>query len=147
MRAYRFDRAGDTGQHGQYRPPLCGDGHDASSRSAAGLLDGRQGVEASGARLLAPCGCFSTKASRAYTEVSFSPGDFLVFGKETAGIPEEILRAHWDTTVRIPMMEGARSINLSNAVAIASYEALRQLSFPGLRAVGRRMSEEGLSYV
>ncbi|MBQ9378023.1 MAG: tRNA (cytidine(34)-2'-O)-methyltransferase [Schwartzia sp.] len=90
---------------------------------------------------------FSTKASRAYTEVSFSPGDFLVFGKETAGIPEEILRAHWDTTVRILMMEGARSINLSNAVAIASYEALRQLSFPGLRAVGRRMSEEGLSYV
>lgn len=86
---------------------------------------------------------FSTKAPRVYTEASFTPEDFLVFGKETAGIPEDILRVHWDTTVRIPMMEGARSINLSNAVAIVSYEALRQLSFPGLRVVGRRTLEEG----
>lgn len=84
---------------------------------------------------------FSTKAPRAYTEVSFTPEDFLVFGKETAGIPEDILRAHWDTAVRIPMMEGARSINLSNAVAIASYEALRQLSFPGLCAFGGTSGE------
>ena len=76
---------------------------------------------------------FSTKASRIYTEISFTPNDFLVFGKETAGLPEKLLQDHWNTTIRIPMQTEARSLNLSNAVAIASYEALRQLSFPSLQ--------------
>ena len=78
---------------------------------------------------------FSTKAAKIYTEVSYGEGDFLVFGKETAGLPEALLRTHWDTTVRIPMRSEARSMNLSNAVAVAAYEALRQLSFPGLQTV------------
>lgn len=76
---------------------------------------------------------FSTKADHLYTEFSFTQDDYLVFGKETAGLPEDLLHDHWDTTVRIPMQSEARSLNLSNAVAIASYEALRQLSFPSLQ--------------
>ncbi len=78
---------------------------------------------------------FTTKAPRVYTEMQYAPADSLVFGKETAGLPEELLREHWETAVRIPMRDNARSLNLSNAVAIASYEALRQLSFPSLQAV------------
>ena len=78
---------------------------------------------------------FSTKAARIYTEAAYTQDDFLVFGKETAGLPEDLLRAHWDTTVRIPLQSEARSLNLSNAVAVAAYEALRQLSFPSLQTV------------
>ena len=78
---------------------------------------------------------FSTKAARIYTEAAYAKDDFLVFGKETAGLPENLLRAHWDTTVRIPLQPEARSLNLSNAVAVAAYEALRQLSFPSLQTV------------
>ena len=78
---------------------------------------------------------FSTKASRLYTEADYSPEDYLVFGKETAGLPERLLSEHRDTAVRIPMRRGARSLNLSNAVAVASYEALRQLSFRSLSEV------------
>ena len=78
---------------------------------------------------------FSTKAVRLYTAAAYGPDDFLVFGKETAGLSEDLLRAHWDTTVRIPLQSEARSLNLSNAVAVAAYEALRQLSFPGLQTV------------
>ncbi len=76
---------------------------------------------------------FSTKAKYLYDDVKYDKDCFLVFGKETAGLPEPLLKEHWDTAVRIPMREDARSLNLSNSVAIASYEALRQLSFPGLR--------------
>lgn len=83
----------------------------------------------------APFYFFSTKASRIYTEVSYTQDAFLVFGKETAGLSEELLKAHWNTTVRIPMRSEARSMNLSNAVAVAAYEALRQLSFPSLQTV------------
>lgn len=83
----------------------------------------------------APFYFFSTKAARLYTEVAFTQDDFLVFGKETAGLPEDLLQAHWETTVRIPMRSEARSMNLSNAVAVAAYEALRQLSFPSLLTV------------
>ena len=78
---------------------------------------------------------FSTKAARVYTEVAYGADDFLVFGKETAGLPEDLLREHWETTVRIPMQSETRSMNLSNAAAVAAYEALRQLSFPGLQTV------------
>jgi tRNA (cytidine/uridine-2'-O-)-methyltransferase len=78
----------------------------------------------------------STKAPRSYTSVTFTQDDILVFGKETAGIPESILKAHWDSCVRIPMIEDARSLNLSNSVAIVAYEALRQLGFEQLKQAG-----------
>lgn len=75
----------------------------------------------------------TTKATKHYSEVVFAPEDFLVFGKETAGIPESILGAYWDQCIRIPMISDARSLNLSNSVAIVAYEALRQAGFKGLR--------------
>lgn len=78
----------------------------------------------------------TTKAERSYTEVAFEPGDFLMFGKETAGIPEEILVENPDRCIRIPMIKEERSLNLSNAVAIVLYEALRQNDFCGLEKKG-----------
>lgn len=74
----------------------------------------------------------STRGKRPYTGVSYQPGDFLVFGKETAGLPAHLLKAYEDRTLRIPMVPGCRSLNLSNSVALVLYEALRQQSFPGL---------------
>ena len=79
---------------------------------------------------------FSTKAPKCYTEVSYPENSYLIFGKESAGIPEEILRQNLDKCVRIPMLEHIRSLNLSNSVAIAVYEALRQNSFDGLEDAG-----------
>ena len=79
----------------------------------------------------------STKAPSSYTEASYRDGDYLFFGKESGGLPEEFLNAHESRCVRIPMAEEARSLNLSNAVAITVYEALRQLSFPGLKDFGK----------
>lgn len=76
--------------------------------------------------------CFSTKAPRAYTEVDYPDNCFLVFGKETKGLPEEFLLKNFDRCVRIPMRDGLRSLNLSNSAAIAVYEALRQHDFDGL---------------
>ncbi|GGK17430.1 putative tRNA (cytidine(34)-2'-O)-methyltransferase [Caldalkalibacillus thermarum] len=71
-----------------------------------------------------------TKAPRLYTDVKYRDGDFFVFGKETSGIPQDILEQHRDTWVRIPMStEHVRSLNLSNTAAIMVYEALRQVSF------------------
>ena len=81
--------------------------------------------------------CLSTKAPRSYTEAVFHDGCYLFFGKETKGLPEDFLRAHYDACVRIPMRPDARSLNLSNAVAVTVYEALRQLSFPNLRDFGK----------
>ena len=81
--------------------------------------------------------CLSTKAPRCYTEASFSDGDYLFFGKETKGLPEDFLEAHRECCVRLPMRDSARSLNLSNAVAITVYEALRQLNFPGLLDHGK----------
>ena len=78
----------------------------------------------------------TTKARRTYAEAAFSPGDFLVFGRESAGIPEEILLAHEESCLRIPMVPDNRSLNLSNSVAIVLYEALRQLDFPDLEGRG-----------
>ena len=82
---------------------------------------------------------FSTKARRVYTEVTYPDGAYLVFGKETAGLPEEWLRDHPDNSVRLPMLddEAARSLNLSNAVAVGTSEVLRQWGFPRLRTEGR----------
>jgi tRNA (cytidine/uridine-2'-O-)-methyltransferase len=76
--------------------------------------------------------CATTKADRSYTAFRYKEGDVLVFGKETAGLPREILEKYRDTNIRIPMRSDTRSLNLSNAVAIVVYEALRQNGFPGL---------------
>ena len=78
----------------------------------------------------------TTKAHKTHTEVSFSPNDYIVFGKESAGIPEEILVENEEQCIRIPMLEEARSLNLSNSVAIILYEALRQQDFPFLSKEG-----------
>ena len=75
----------------------------------------------------------STHAEKSYAEAEFRDGDFLVFGKETAGLPKQLLSEHMDEAIRIPMGDGQRSLNLSNAVAIVLYEALRQNSFFGMR--------------
>lgn len=75
---------------------------------------------------------FTTKSPRVYSEARFREGDYLVFGKETKGLPDELLLAHPATCVRIPMREEARSLNLSNSVAIAVYEGLRQNGFGAL---------------
>lgn len=74
----------------------------------------------------------STKAPNIYSEVSYKPDDFIVFGKETAGLPEELLIKNINNCIRIPMGKEQRSLNLSNSVAIILYEALHQLNFPGL---------------
>ncbi len=78
----------------------------------------------------------STKAPRAYTEAQYGPEDFLVFGCESKGLPESLLKRVYDRCVRIPMREDARSLNLANSVAILVYEALRQQGFPGLSSEG-----------
>lgn len=80
---------------------------------------------------------FSTKANHIYTEVNYPDKVFIVFGKETAGLPEKLLFDNPDTTVRIPMIPDARSLNLSNSVAIAAYEILRQWNFPELQGLGK----------
>ena len=80
---------------------------------------------------------FTTKAPRAYTEVDFPDDVYLLFGKETKGLPESLLAEHYDDRcVRIPMIDEARSLNLSNAVAIATYEFLRQKNFDRLLQEG-----------
>lgn len=78
----------------------------------------------------------STKAPRGYASARYQPDDFLVFGCETRGLPESLLRHVYDRCVRIPMVPGARSLNLSNSVAIVLYEALRQQGFAGMQDVG-----------
>ncbi len=85
--------------------------------------------------------CLSTKAPRGYSEARFEDGCYLFFGKETKGLPEDFLEAHRDCCLRLPMRPEARSLNLSNAVAITVYEALRQLDFPGLRDYGKMRGE------
>ena len=79
---------------------------------------------------------FTTKARRRHSDVAFQDGDFLVFGKETKGLPEELLIKNEETCLRIPMDARARSLNLSNSAAIAVYEALRQTDFKGLLEEG-----------
>ena len=84
----------------------------------------------------------STKAPRSYTEAAYSPDDFLVFGRETRGLPESLLSRVYDRCLRIPMVPGARSLNLSNSVAIVLYEALRMLNFPGMQEAGELTGRE-----
>ena len=78
----------------------------------------------------------TTKAPRIYTDVRYDPDCYIMFGKESAGIPEEILVDHPETCVRIPMMGRIRSLNLGNSVAIVLYEALRQNGFEGMETEG-----------
>lgn len=78
----------------------------------------------------------TTKAQHAYTEVTYGADDFIMFGKESAGIPEEILVEHEEGCIRIPMLPAIRSLNLSNAVSIVLYEALRQNGFAGMQQEG-----------
>ena len=81
--------------------------------------------------------CLSTKAPRCYTEAEFHDGCYLMFGKETKGLPEELLLKNGDRCVRIPMQHDIRSLNLSNSVAIAVYETLRQWDYPELENFGQ----------
>ncbi len=78
----------------------------------------------------------STKAKYVYSEVSFEDGCYIMFGKESAGIPEEILVEHPEECIRIPMMPSIRSLNLANSVAIVAYEAMRQQNFAAFALEG-----------
>ncbi len=79
---------------------------------------------------------FSTKSKHVHSDVSYKDGDFLVFGKETKGLPEGLLEDHYNECVRLPMMNETRSLNLSNSVCVGVYEALRQLNYPNLSTEG-----------
>ncbi len=79
---------------------------------------------------------FSTKAKNVHSDVKYNDGDFLVFGKETKGLPEDLLKKHYDECVRLPMMGDLRSLNLSNSVCVGVYEGLRQLGYPGFNTQG-----------
>ena len=78
----------------------------------------------------------TTKAPQTYAEVNYEPDCYIMFGKESAGIPEDILVKHQDTSIRIPMIGDIRSLNLSNSVAIVLYEALRQNNFAQMNLEG-----------
>ena len=80
---------------------------------------------------------FTTKGRSVYSDVSYPDNCYLFFGKETKGLPEELLMQYPDRCVRLPMMGEARSLNLSNTVAIATYEVLRQWNFPELQNFGQ----------
>lgn len=83
----------------------------------------------------------TTKAPHTHSEVSYEIGDMLVFGPESRGLPESLLAGKEDYCIRIPMVEAARSLNLSNAVAVVAYEGMRQLNYPDLKAAGNWINE------
>ena len=83
---------------------------------------------------------FSTKAPRSYTDASYPEECYLFFGKETKGLPEDFLAAHYDDCVRIPIRAEARSLNLGNSAAIGVFEALRQQEFPHMLSQGRMIN-------
>jgi len=91
----------------------------------------------------ANCYFASTKAAHNYCEVQYRPDDYLVFGRETKGLPETLLRENYEKCVRIPMRQEARSLNLSNSVAIVLFEALRQMDFAGLMEEGHLAQPDG----
>ncbi len=80
---------------------------------------------------------FTTKGLNRHSDAKLKEGDFLVFGKETKGLPEQLLKGHKEQCLRIPMIGETRSLNLSNSVAIAVYEGLRQLDFKGFKTEGQ----------
>lgn len=103
------------------------------------LLDVRRYMNFEEFREKNPCAKIwmaTTKAKRTYTEADFGRDDYIMFGKESAGIPEEILVEHEETCIRIPMLPAIRSLNLSNSVAIVLYEALRQNGFDSMQRQG-----------
>ncbi len=79
---------------------------------------------------------FSTKSKLIHSDAQYKDGDFLVFGKETKGLPESLIEAHYNECVRLPMISECRSLNLSNSVCVGVYEALRQLGYPNLSTKG-----------
>lgn len=79
---------------------------------------------------------FSTKAKKIHSDAQYKDGDFFVFGKETKGLPETLLKAHYNECVRLPMLGEVRSLNLSNSVCVAVYEGLRQLGYPNFKTEG-----------
>ena len=83
----------------------------------------------------------STKGGNVYTDVKYHDNTYILFGKETKGLPEDLLRQNRDKIVRIPMVSASRSLNLSNSVAVVAYEALRQLGFKGLQLEGNLPEE------
>ena len=85
------------------------------------------------------CWLATTKAPRDYCQAEFRDGCWLFFGKETAGLPEDFRKVHYERCIRLPMRAEARSLNLSNSVAILTYEALRQTDFPGLKHEGEML--------
>ena len=86
-----------------------------------------------------PLFCFSTKAAHIHSDMTYPDGAYLVFGRETKGLPEDLILANIDRAVRLPMLDddAARSLNLSNAVAVGVYEVLRQRGFAGLCESGK----------
>ena len=80
---------------------------------------------------------FTTKAPQKYTDIEYPDNSYIVFGREDAGLPEKLLYNNQETSVRIPMLPQTRSLNLSNSVAIAAYEILRQWDFPSLSGAGK----------
>ena len=126
-------------QEGSHSSPIHIVGVDENAThivrgDAVGLDTIRQTV---GAKLCEPTIWFATtKAHKSYTDVKFKDGDYIMFGKESAGIPEEILSKDEEHCIRIPMIENERSLNLSNSVAIVLYEALRQNNFNGMLKKG-----------
>ena len=90
------------------------------------------------------CWLATTKAPRPYTEAAFRDGCWLFFGKETAGLPEDFRLRHFDRCIRLPIRAEARSLNLSNSVAVVVFEALRQLDFPGLTGTGEMADGKAL---
>ncbi len=83
----------------------------------------------------------TTKSPHNYCDKTFKDGDYFIFGKETKGLPEELLKDNLDTCIRIPMKEETRSLNLSNSVAIIVYEALRQTDFAGLKCESEYLTD------
>ena len=98
-----------------------------------GLNDFFEKTEPTGARYYYA----TTKAPHIYTEAEFRDNDYLLFGREDAGLPAELLYAHEERCIRIPMIPEARSLNLSNSVAIVVYEAMRQMGFENLKNLGQ----------
>ena len=140
---HRTGGAGDPAEHRQYCPHLRGDRGTAAPGGADGLCHRRQEAQARRDDFFRqnPAAAdnmwlATTKAPQDYTQARFTPGCWLFFGKETAGLPEEFRMAHYDRCIRLPMRSEARSLNLSNSVAILTYEALRQNGFPGLSGTG-----------
>jgi tRNA (cytidine/uridine-2'-O-)-methyltransferase len=134
---------------------MRGDRDKTAPDRTVGISSGRESNQARGHGLLERTGCdhlnwedfcgknpgakiymATTKGRHVYTEVSYEPDCYIMFGKESAGIPEEILKANPDTCVRIPMIGETRSLNLSNSVAIVLYEALRQNEFDHMKLQG-----------